>query len=461
MVIYKAGEKKCDICGKRLGKMRCWRNKKRFYCGGADCSYRSAENRTFPIQKIKAGEKHCARPGCTKMVPAGSYMPWKQLFFCSRRCQSRHQRQLGKREVKCSYCGKALKRPRSSKANQCFCSLKERGTYIKERLDRERCGPFLDLYRKYDEEFVEVHYRHPHYARSEVRRLFKSLCSQGVLDINQVIPSHIGKFLRERKKTVQSPRADYVKTMFDWLRENGIFNHDNPVRPRIHYTPIPQSDPRPYSTEEMQFIWKLLRMRGDIRSKAIIAMGEEVGLRGIELTRIHLSDVSLRSQTIRLRNPTKNMRATDVCFGEKTKNYLEAWLKERPECDHEFLFTNAYGDPLSGTTLRSLLNRVLCKKAVGRREVYEVGLDKFDYHRLRHTNTTNLRRAGMSLAGNMKQHNWRNLSAALGYMYISPEEQAEEYHKAMARIAAASGKPPAARVMSMEEYLASCRKEVS
>jgi len=370
-------------------------------------------------------------------------------------------RTLGRHEVKCSYCGKTLKRQRSSRAKQFFCNEKEKGVYFKEKLDREMCGSYLELYRKYEYEFIDLHYRDPKCARSEVRQFLSFLCSEGVLDINLVIPKHISGFLKRRQKTVQYPRADYVKRMFDWLEENDMFNHRNPVRSKIHYTPIPQSDPRPYTTEEMQIIWKLLRMRGDLRSKTIMAMEEEMGMRGIDLTRIHLSDVSLRGQTIRLRTPNKNMRAIDACFGEKTKKYLEAWLKERPQCDHDFLFTNAYGDRLSREALGSLLNRVLCKKARGRREVYEVGLDKFDLHRLRHTNTTNLRRGGMSLIANMRQHNWKNPRAALGYMDISPEEQAEEYHKAIARIAAAKGMPPEGRVMSMDEYLASRRKEAS
>jgi integrase len=460
MVTYRAGEKKCEICGKRLGRIRCWRGKKRFFCGKASCSYRSPQNRNFPIQRIKEGEKHCARPGCPKMVPAGSYMPWKKLFFCSRRCKSRYQQKLGKREVKCSYCGKMLKRARSSRAKQFFCSEKEKGAYKREKLDRDRCGPFLGLYQKYVEEFVEVHYRDPKCARSEARQFFRFLCSEGVQDINSVIPSHISGFLRQRKKTVQSPRADYVKTMFDWLAENGIFDHSNPVRPRIHYTPIPKSEPRPYSREGMRFIWRLLRMRGDTRSRAIIAIGEEAGLRGMEVIRIRRGDVSLKQQTIYVRDP-KNRRAVTVCFGKKTNEYLELWLKERPECDHDFLFTNKYGDRLSREALGSLLNRVLCKRARGRREVYEIGLDKFDFHRLRHTNSTNLRRGGMSLVANMRQHNWKNPRAALGYMEISSEEQAEEYHNAMARITAAKDRPPEAHVISMDEYLASCRKEES
>lgn len=370
-------------------------------------------------------------------------------------------RTLGRHEVKCSYCGKTLKRQRSSRAKQFFCNEKEKGAYFKEKLDREMCGSFLELYRKYECEFIDLHYRDPKCARSEVRKFFQFLRSQDVLDVNLVTPGHISRFHAKRKKTVQSPRADYVKTMFDWLEENGIFNQKNPVRSKIHYTPIPNSDPRPYSAEEMRFIWRLQRMRGDTRSGAILAILEETGLRPIEVTRIHREDASLRKQTIRLRNPTKNMRSIDVCFGQKTKKHLEIWLDERPECDHEFLFTNVHGDRLSREALGTLMNRVLCKKARGRREVYEVGLDKFDCYRLRHTNATNLRRGGMSLIANMKQHNWKNPRAALGYIEISQEEQAEEYHKAIARISAAKSKPPEAQVMSMDEYLASCRKEVS
>lgn len=458
-VTYGAGEKRCEICNRSLGKIACGRGRKRFHCGRRGCSYRSAANRRFPIQKVERGQKPCSGPGCKKSAREGSYITWKRLFFCSRRCESRYRKEQSTRKVKCSFCGKTLRRPWNSKAERFFCSAKEKGLYEREDLDRKMCGPFLELYRKYYAEFAEQHYREPHGARCEVRRFFAFLAASGVRDIGSATPSHISGFLRERRKTAEASRTDYIKVMFDWLAEIGLFDHPNPVRPKIHYRRIPQADPRPYAEAEMRFIWHLLDMRGDTRAKTIVAIGEEAGLRGVEVTRIHTSDVSLAEQTIRLRNPTKNMRAITVFFSRKTRKYLDAWLKERPECDHDFLLTNAHGDPISREAIRSLLNRVLCKRARGRREVYEVGLDCFDYHRLRHTNTTDLGRGGMDLGANMRQHNWKQPSAALNYLQIPAEQQAEQYHKAMARSRGAKRTRTESKAISIDEYLATCRKK--
>lgn len=455
-ITYAPGEKRCEKCGDPLGEISCTTDKKHFLCRKPECCFPA--NLAVPIQFIGAGERLCDAPGCTDSVPPRAYPANRKLFFCRPKCANRYRsRRVGSIRVQCSYCGATLIRTPSRVSERSFCQG-HGALYRRDALDRNMCGQFLDVFQRYVKEFLVVHYRSRNQPYHEVRQFLAFLNRTGVTSLDDVRPSHISGFIVLRRKTKQCPRADFVKIFFDYLAEVGLYDHPNPVRSKMHYTPQPEAEPRPYDKQTMEQLWKWVDERGDTRAKLILAFGEEFGPRGIEVCNIHLEDIDAYRQRVWIRNPTKNLEAGWAPFGNKTAKYLAAWLAERdPECGHDFLLTNAYGNPLRTHSMRDLMNGILCKKSKFRQ--YKEGLDSFSFHALRHTNTTELRRRGVDSQVNMKIHRWKTPAAMQRYDQVLTEEIASEYRAAMDRVIADEQNAPKRSIISMAQLLATRSKE--
>lgn len=456
--VYKAGTKKCEICGTVLGEIRCRCARKHFVCEKPECSFQTKDGRFEARRSIRPNEKACDGPGCRKMVPAGLY-PYRQMrFFCSVKCKNRRDRiQQQQMVAKCAYCGKEVRR-RLEQRGPFYCCNQHGPAHKAEQINREKCGPLFELFQRYCEEVVDVHYRGRAAARHVARTFLAFLNREGIGDIELVEPRVISRFIVERRKVTPNFSVDGVKAMFDHLTEIGLFHKPNPVR-RIHRTRRSKSEPRPFADEEMKRIWSWLEERGDTRAKLAVAFGEEFGPRGIEVCNIHLSDVDLRGRRIWIRNPTKNMKEGWAPFSDVSEQYLKKWLEERPKCDHDYLLTNQRLEPMRTTSLRYLLNGILCRNR--KPTFHQEGLEKFSFHRLRHSNTTKLRRNGVSLATNMKIHRWESPASVLGYDEVLDEEQLDEYRAAMQRIREGKGRSAAPASISLDEYLASQTNEVT
>ena len=453
-LIFKAGEKVCEVCGDPLGKIRCSAYRKHFLCAKPECSFPSY--RPIPMRTVKAEELVCEAPGCGKFVPAGKYTIRKQRFFCDSRCRSRYIAQFNSQHVFCACgCGTEMLRCPSASSGLRFCKG-HAGPYLQRQHDIELCGSFLPLFEKYDEEFASVHYVDPKGARLEVRLFLSMLLKLNVTDINKVTPSHISQFINLRKKTQKNPRADFISVFFGWLMELELFRNPNPVRPKIHYRPAVHNGPRPYEDDVMANIWNWLGQRGNTKAKALIAIGEESGPRGKETCNLRMEDLDLRGERIFIRNPTKTGQEGWSHYSTKTNHWLKEWLKERPKCNHNFVFTNTLGDPLRVDAMRYQLKAILCKQS--EYHSHEEGLDSFSYHRLRHTSATNLQRHGVDTQVNMEQHRWTDPDSVPGYAKPDPEQVAAQYHRARKRIEEQKKLRPQRTNMSLAQFSANNRK---
>src|SRR6202044_1224569 len=73
---------------------------------------------------------------------------------------------------------------------------------------------------------------------------------------------------------------------FKWANRHGYRSSASPVVPKFHGKKRPHYLPRPYTAEEMDFIWRLARERGSSRVRAMLAIGEEAGIRLGEICRL-------------------------------------------------------------------------------------------------------------------------------------------------------------------------------
>lgn len=412
--------------------------------------YSWLSRKSVAIQMVRSGKRVCDTKGCKNHVPPGAYPANQTAFFCSTICQDCHHATKGEGRVQCAYSGcetQVLYKPGRETCD--FYCVKHSKSEKQDARDREECGPFYELFQAYFRNQANGHYERTAGARSEIRDFFEEMNAEGASTINEIGPDHIDMFLEKRRKTTETPRADYVKTMFDYLKETKIYRHDNPVMSRFQYEKQCRRKARPYDQATVSNIWRLLGKRGDTRANAAVALGEESGPRAIDICRSLVKDVKLDEHRIRIRS-NKNRRGGWVYFGPQTEHWLRLWLKERPKnCGHDYLLTNAKGGRMQTYTLWPLLKSILLKEYNG--HVNEDGLDDFSFHRLRHTNTSRLHARGVKPETNQKNHIWDHAESREGYTGIEDDQMLAECRRTMPKVAALKPKPP---WKAMAEYVA-------
>ena len=288
--------------------------------------------RVIRSQVIGEGERVCDRPGCNKFVPAGNYPVNKTKFFHDARCRNAYYKSLTKSNCTCLVCNKPLYRAGEEKktpyCRPCFFEART------EEVISRRAGVFADIHKQYEAEYAKGHYRANGFysARCYLMAFYEFLSSIGIVDLEQVTPGTITKFLQycaTRRQTTNG-NLGAVSVFFNWLITEGKRQANNPVISRFHRQTVPKRLPRPYKDDEMAEIWSLLELRGNTQAKLAVAIGEEVGLRISETCRLKLGDVDLRGQQFFIALPNKNMTEAWVPFSSKTKAYLSQWLSERP-----------------------------------------------------------------------------------------------------------------------------------
>ncbi len=157
------------------------------------------------------------------------------------------------------------------------------------------------------------------------------MVEDGVSDLNEIRPSTITKFISKQQDRCVVTRAylGRFSTFFNYLIEEELYTHPNPVIPRRHYQNARGSEPRPYNDPQLAALWALVEASDKYELMLAFAIGEECGLRIGEVANIRLSDVDLRAQKIFVRLPTKNGRTRSVPFHDRVKKYLGLWLARR------------------------------------------------------------------------------------------------------------------------------------
>ncbi|MFC1905624.1 tyrosine-type recombinase/integrase [Chloroflexota bacterium] len=111
-----------------------------------------------------------------------------------------------------------------------------------------------------------------------------------------------------------------IKTFYIWREQ--VFGLNNPIK----YMPAPRVGKLilPSLTENQVKI--LIGIADCVRDKAIIAILTESGLRLSELASIKAADIDWQNRIVRVIG--KGKKEAYAPFGELSKHYLEAWLKQ-------------------------------------------------------------------------------------------------------------------------------------
>jgi integrase/recombinase XerC len=458
---YEAGERACPICSEPLPAHQTWGGAKYRICGKPECIavLRAKKGGRY----IAANERKCDGEDCDNFVPEGWYRTHPTYLSCSAECWYRRFLK-GNLLRKCACgCGKDVLRgcKKANVTRRVFFSQLHQVEYCKNKYLAETCGAFRDIFDEYANGFARLHYRNPNYVRSTVCPLFLFLTERGIASIEDVTSKTITEFLvwaaRSGHRNVLHD-ISAVSTFFKWAVAEGRRKAANPVIGLMHRAPKKHYVPRPYETNDLDLMWRLLHERGNSRLRLAAAIALESGLRIGEICRLRLTHVDVVRQRLFVALPNKTNCERWAFFGDKTKRLFMEWMTERnPSCGHDHLFHNKLSEPWTVRALGREFGQTLCKIYDGE-AINEVGFDKWSTHRLRHTMASNLVSAGADAATVMAAGGWKSFEPMTGYARVDHEVARRGYDEAMRRAQEKKHHAPSRRSLTFSELLQ--RKQV-
>ncbi len=187
-----------------------------------------------------------------------------------------------------------------------------------------------------------------------------------------------------------------VRRFLKWLGVNA-----RPALPKAR-----KKEVRALSEEQVRLLISSAR---NLRTKLIVRLLSETGMRANELLNVRVEDVDLERNMIRLR-VTKNGEERVVFFTDETKALLQKYVKK------------VGSGPLFPMTYQALYKTI---RRLGER----VGIRGLRPHVLRHTFATNAIRKGMPLPAVQRILGHRDIKTTQIYTHLVLEDLQEAYKK--------------------------------
>jgi site-specific recombinase XerD len=358
-------------------------------------------------------------------------------------------------------CGEEFQRRKSdvNPGDLNYVSVQHAGAHRSRIYLEDTCGPFLGIVTEYLDGFATHHYKNLGTIRAGVCPFILFLNERGITNLERVTSKTITEFIAWSEEVEYKNAAHNIsvlKGFFQWANRHGYRTSSCPVVPKFHGKKRPQYLPRPYPAEEMALIWRLANERGNSRVRAVLAIGEEAGLRLGEICRLREQDIDLEGRRLFVRLPNKTDCERWAPFSEKAARYIAAWRLDRDEnCDHNSLFHNSVGGSPLPETMHRELCRTFCRAYAGE-TIHSEGLDEWSTHRLRHTMASNLASGGASIATIMGAGGWRSVSSMLIYTKNDEGRARRGYDEAMRRANEQADVGTSKRVLSLDEFLVQC-----
>jgi len=196
-----------------------------------------------------------------------------------------------------------------------------------------------------------------------VRQLASFLHKGGFPTLTQATAEHLREWftaLRERanKPATVNTRYRGVHAFYKWLLKEGEVR-ENPLTP-IEPPKVPETVQPYYKAEELNLVLKSLRgrrLRGidAARTRAILLMLFDTGLRASELCALRVEDVDWEAQTMVVRE-AKGGNGRTVSLGTTAMRGLMSHLRLRAT-DSPWLFATLDGNRLTRNALELALSR--------------------------------------------------------------------------------------------------------
>jgi site-specific recombinase XerD len=222
---------------------------------------------------------------------------------------------------------------------------------------------------------------------------------------------------RRGYKAATRERKTYaIKTFFKWLHRQGMVASN--VASQLIPPRAAKTEPRYLSKSEYQALLRACSHQP--RDAAIIELYLQTGMRLSELPRLTLADVELPKRISRdpdnmgwVRVTRKGGKTEEIPLNYKACQALKAWLKVRPQVDHDGLFVSKFKTKMTPRAIQYMVRKYL----------REAGIQGASVHTLRHTMATHHVAAGTDLKTVQETLGHADLSTTAIYVSLAKKAQ--------------------------------------
>lgn len=249
------------------------------------------------------------------------------------------------------------------------------------------------------------------------------LSQQNIKGIQGVSPNHIRLFLLELQKRGSRPSTIHgyyaaLSVFFNWLQAEKVIKQSplqNIKRPRI-----PKRNVRAFSKQDIQSILALVSGNrfSQVRSRAMILLLMDTGLRLNELAKIELRDMDFEHEIIRVMG--KGARERVVRMGRIAQGVTLHYITLR-HSNHPHLWVTKGGMPLKREGVQAAIRAVCCKA--------NINGAKPGPHTFRHTAAIHCLRNGMDMMTLKQMLGHARLDMTERYLSSLSEEDMIKAHR--------------------------------
>jgi integrase/recombinase XerC len=238
--------------------------------------------------------------------------------------------------------------------------------------------------------------------------------------LNSINPSHIRRFIVRMHSQGLSAKS-IARTLSAW---RGFFNY---LVAHHHYSSNPcvgmkspkiaKSLPQALSSDQaVQFV----SIQGDdaitVRDRAILELFYSSGLRLAELTALDIHDLNFIEGIVTVTG--KGNKTRIIPMGSHAMTALQAWLQQRPECQHPALFISQQGKRISPRTVQYRVKYWASQQGI-EADVYP--------HMLRHSFATHVLQSSQDLRAVQEMLGHANISTTQIYTHLEFHDLAKVY----------------------------------
>ncbi|GAX02858.1 tyrosine recombinase XerC [Secundilactobacillus pentosiphilus] len=285
---------------------------------------------------------------------------------------------------------------------------------------------YLESERQYSPETVKAY-------REDLDAFQKFLTDTGgnadLLSVSKLdVQVYLSQLYDDHKaRTTIARKISSLRSFYDFL----IRDDQVKVNPFAYVTlkKRPQPLPRFFYEKEMTALFKAAGENPDPvlakRDSAILEVFYATGIRVSELCGLMLNEVDFDGQLMLIHG--KGNKERYVPFGHYAKNALQTYLKAAREPlmrqyhkDHDVVFINHYGDPITATGVEYVLNQMIERSTL---------TGDIHPHMLRHTFATHLLNHGADLRTVQELLGHSSLSTTQIYTHVTKSQLQRDYRR--------------------------------
>ncbi|GAX05854.1 tyrosine recombinase XerC [Secundilactobacillus pentosiphilus] len=285
---------------------------------------------------------------------------------------------------------------------------------------------YLESERQYSPETVKAY-------REDLDAFQKFLTDTGgnadLLSVSKLdVQVYLSQLYDDHKaRTTIARKISSLRSFYDFL----IRDDQVKVNPFAYVTlkKRPQPLPRFFYEKEMTALFKAAGENPDPvlakRDSAILEVLYATGIRVSELCGLMLNEVDFDGQLMLIHG--KGNKERYVPFGHYAKNALQTYLKAAREPlmrqyhkDHDVVFINHYGDPITATGVEYVLNQMIERSTL---------TGDIHPHMLRHTFATHLLNHGADLRTVQELLGHSSLSTTQIYTHVTKSQLQRDYRR--------------------------------